>query len=94
MIGLPYGWRNAKLKGIKIEIPNTLRLMRNNEIIRLYKNRLREINRYDLLLSDSSMIRMLNTCSAERRKSLQGIDSYLAEGSEVKKIINFVHYPF
>uniref|UniRef100_A0A914DUL0 Uncharacterized protein n=1 Tax=Acrobeloides nanus TaxID=290746 RepID=A0A914DUL0_9BILA len=28
------------------------------------------------------MIRMLNTCSAERRKSLQGIDSYLAEGSE------------
>lgn len=83
MIGLPYGWRTTKIHGLKIEIPNSLRLMRNNEIIRLYKNRLTELDRLDMLLSDSSMIRILNVCSAERRKSLQGIDSYLAEGSQV-----------
>lgn len=83
MIGLPYGWRNTKLHGERYEIPNTLRLMRNSEILRMYKAKLREMDRMDLLLSDSSMIRILNACSAERRKSLQGIDSFLAEGSEV-----------
>lgn len=83
MIGLPYGTRTINLHGMKIEIANTLRIQRNNEIIRLYKAYLAEIGRSDLLLSDSSMHRILNVCSAERRKSLQGVDSYLAEGSEV-----------
>jgi hypothetical protein len=83
MIGLPYGWRTAKIHNIRIEIPNTLRLQRNNEIISMYKSYLKEISQENMLMSDSSMIRILNVCSAERRKSIQGIDSYIADAAEV-----------
>uniref|UniRef100_A0A914CGH7 Uncharacterized protein n=1 Tax=Acrobeloides nanus TaxID=290746 RepID=A0A914CGH7_9BILA len=51
------------------------------EIIQSYKTYLRDTNQERLLLSDSTMYRILKVCS-ERRKSLQGIDSYLAEGSD------------
>jgi hypothetical protein len=86
MISLPYGWRNTKLHGIKVEIPNTLRLQRNNMIIKMYEQYLEEKNAKHLLLSKSSMIRILKTCTAERRKSIQGIDSHIANGSDVSTI--------
>ena len=83
MIGLPYGSRKVTSNGVEMEIQNTLRAMGNTDIIRLYTKRLRELEQMHLLLSESSMHRMLKACSAERRKSLHGVNSYLAEGSEV-----------
>jgi hypothetical protein len=57
----------------------------------MYKQYLKEKNMEHLLLSDSSLIRILNVCSAERRKSIQGIDTYSAEASYVKILfINLV----
>lgn len=88
MISLPYGWRKTKVQDLKIEIPNTLRLQRNNEIIKMYKAYLRERDAESLLMSDSTMIRILRTCTAERRKSIQGIDIYIAEAGDV----NFLHF--
>jgi hypothetical protein len=52
----------------------------------MYKQYLKEKNMEHLLLSDSSLIRILNVCSAERRKSIQGIDTYTAESSYVRKV--------
>uniref|UniRef100_A0A914P1N4 Uncharacterized protein n=1 Tax=Panagrolaimus davidi TaxID=227884 RepID=A0A914P1N4_9BILA len=83
-IHLPYGTKKTKLSsGLKINIPNTVRKYRDHEIILMFRQYLKEINREDVKLSYSTMKRILKACVASRRISLQCVDYYLANGYEV-----------
>jgi hypothetical protein len=84
LVDLPYGTRKTKTsQGETIELPSTIRLHRNSEILRLYETYLKEIGKEYLMLSRSTMLRILEACSAYRQKSMQCVDYYIADGFEV-----------
>ncbi|GMR38163.1 hypothetical protein PMAYCL1PPCAC_08358, partial [Pristionchus mayeri] len=83
-LGLPFGTRRVRDSHRRfIEIPNTLRKLRSGEIYQLYKKELEENGETSLLMPESTIRKMIHICSAERRKSLHGVDATVADAMEV-----------
>ena len=92
---LPFGQRELKLSSGKvIETPNIIRSMIPERIAAQYHQFCRESNFEPF--SRSTMLRVLESCGATVRKSLQGLDYIAAEGAKafddlvdvVKKVEN------
>lgn len=81
--GLPFGRKSIKVGSEKIDIPNVLRLLKNSEIIRVYKKKLENEQKIGMLMSDSTMARILDRCTASRTQSMTCVDYFLAAGNEV-----------
>ena len=77
---LPFGRRTLTLSsGEKIDIPNVIRTMLPSHLIRQYNQYCSEED--FIPLSTRTLFRILSeACVASVRKSLQGLDSYAAEG--------------
>ena len=76
---LPFGHRNLQLSnGQVIETPNVIRTMIKQRTITQYVQYCEET--YFIPFSTSTMNRILTSCSASVRKSLQGLDYISAEG--------------
>lgn len=74
---LPFGFATTRdSKGNKVELPNMIRIMVSERIFMQYERYMKEQNRTDLLLSRSSLLRILHFCTATKRKQLQGLDYY------------------
>lgn len=93
---LPFGQRYLHLSNGKVlETPNVIRSMIPQRIINQYKQFCTETNFQPF--SDSTMERILSSCGATVRKSLQGLDYFAAEGAKafddlesvVDKLCNF-----
>ncbi|CAC5365693.1 unnamed protein product [Mytilus coruscus] len=77
---LPFGERHLKLSsGEVMDAPNIIRCMGPAAIIQQYQAYCEE-NEISLLGS-STMFKILSECSATVRKSLEGLDYFVAEGS-------------
>lgn len=78
---LPFGEVTVRdSKGEKREIPNLLRTSVNSRIIQQYKVLMEYRRASHLVMSDSTMMRILKTCKATTRKSMKGIDYLTYEG--------------
>lgn len=78
---LPFGEKKLKLSsGAEIKIPNVIRTLIPEQIIRKYQGYCSEIGFEPM--SRSTLWRVLNVCSASTRKSLQGLDYFSAVGAE------------
>ncbi|EFP05927.1 hypothetical protein CRE_04967 [Caenorhabditis remanei] len=83
MIGLPYGVRNVKLSdGTKMEIPNSIRQQSATEVIEMWKNVCMDNDQPDLLLSVSTMYKILEACVATKRESTTCVDYFIAYGMQ------------
>lgn len=80
---LPFGKRTVKIANNKIDIPNVLRKMKNSEIIKLYKQKLENENNLGRSLSDSTMYRILDRCTASLSRSMTCVDYFLVDAHEV-----------
>ena len=76
----------------KLTIAATVRNMRASRIVDLYLKSLDQTNQPELKLSRSTLIRILKSCTARRRKSLAGIDYYTAAGAHFCYIV--IHVPY
>ena len=78
---LPFGETNLTLSSGKvIPVPNVIRTMVPQRIVAQYKLYCDE-NEF-VPLSDRSLLRILDECSASVRKSLQGLDNFAADGGK------------
>lgn len=78
---LPFGQKQLKLSsGETLQTPNVIRVSVNERIIRQYGQYCEENGLTPL--SRSTLRRVLSACSASVRKSLQGLDSFAADGSK------------
>ena len=78
---LPFGQRYLYLSNGKVlETPNVIRSMIPQRIIDQYKQFCSEENFTPF--SPSTMLRILSSCTATVRKSLQGLDYFAAEGAK------------
>ena len=77
---LPFGRKTLTLSsGTKIDIPNVIRTVLPSRLIKQYNQYCSEVNYAPL--SSRTLFRILSeACVASVRKSLQGLDSYAAEG--------------
>ena len=77
---LPFGRKTLTLSsGTKIDIPNVIRTVLPSRLIKQYNQYCSEENHTPL--STRTLFRILSeACVASVRKSLQGLDSYAAEG--------------
>lgn len=77
---LPFGEKELKLSsGKSITVPNIIRTMIPARIVAQYTQYCAENNFKPF--SKSTMLRVLNECSATVRKSLQGLDNFAAQGA-------------
>lgn len=82
VIDLPYGTATVKrASGVKEEIPNLIRIMNDEHIITQYLEMLRENGDDQYALSRNSLRRILRVCTAQTRKSLQGLDYFTYAGT-------------
>lgn len=88
---LPFGQKHLKLSsGEVIDVPNVIRLMIPQRIVRQYTQYCQETNFKPF--SESTMLRVLSECSASVRKSLQGLDYFAAEGARAfDDLVAMVH---
>lgn len=78
---LPFGQRNLVLSSGKVlEIPNVIRTMIPERIMKQYEQYCNETN--FVHFCKSTMQRILSSCTASVRKSLQGLDYISADGSK------------
>ncbi|XP_063438338.1 uncharacterized protein LOC134719265 [Mytilus trossulus] len=76
---LPFGGKKLKFSdGTVHNLPNVVRCMGSADIIQQYKAYCQE-NEISLL-GDSTMFKILAQCGAKVRKSLEGLDYFVAEG--------------
>ena len=77
---LPFGKKKLRLSSGKyIEVPNVIRTLIPQRIVKQYKQHCSDIK--FVPFSESTMLRILSECSASVRKSLQGLDYFAAEGA-------------
>lgn len=77
---LPFGQKHLKLSsGEIIEVPNVIRLMIPQRVVQQYTQYCKETGFHPF--SETTMLRVLSECSASVRKSLQGLDYFVAEGA-------------
>ncbi len=78
---LPFGEKSIKLSSKEVlTVPNVIRTMIPETIVRQYKAFADETGFTSL--SRTTLLRILNVCSASVRKSLQGLDYFSAAGAE------------
>lgn len=78
---LPFGEKTLKLSsGAEIKIPNVVRTLIPEQIIRKYQGYCNEMDFEPM--SRSTLWRVLKVCSASTRTSLQGLDYFSAVGAE------------
>ena len=83
---LPYGEKELQLSSGKvIVVPNVLRTMIPQRIVMQYTQYCTENNFKPF--SKNTMLRILTECSASVRKSLQGIDYFVAEGTRAFDVL-------
>lgn len=86
---LPFGGKTITLSNNEVlQVPNVVRNMIPERIVKQYKAYCAEVN--VMPLSRSTLIRILQVCSASTRKSLQGLDYISASGSEAFDIVEGV----
>ncbi|VDI38562.1 Hypothetical predicted protein [Mytilus galloprovincialis] len=79
---MPFGGRHLKLSsGEVMDAPNIIRCMGPATIIQQYQAYCEENEIRFSLLGSSTMFKILSECSATVRKSLEGLDYFVAEGS-------------
>ena len=88
---LPFGQRHLKLSsGEVIDVPNVIRQMIPQRIVRQYTQYCQETNFKPF--GERTMLRILSECSASVRKSLQGLDYFAAEGARAfDDLVGMVH---
>ncbi|CAB4026632.1 Hypothetical predicted protein, partial [Paramuricea clavata] len=75
---LPFGEKELKMSsGKTIKVPNIIRTMIPQRIVNQYSQYCKENNFQSF--SKSTMLRVLDECSATHRKSLQGLDNFAAQ---------------
>ena len=78
---VPFGERTLKLSSkTELRIPNVIRTVIPEHIVRQYQGYCQESGFQPM--SRSSLLRILDVCSASLRKSLQGLDYVSSEGSK------------
>ncbi|KAK3725842.1 hypothetical protein QZH41_014067 [Actinostola sp. cb2023] len=78
---LPFGQRYLSLSnGSTLETPNVIRMLIPQRIVAQYRQYCEEMNFTPF--SESTMLRILSSCSASVRKSLQGLDYIAADGAK------------
>ena len=81
VIDLPFGQRLLSLAdGSLLETPNLIRTMIPERIVAQYTQYCKEVNFTPF--SRSTMLRVLSSCAATVRKSLQGLDYIAADGGK------------
>ncbi|XP_035678162.1 uncharacterized protein LOC118416978 [Branchiostoma floridae] len=76
---MPFGERTLKMSnGQEIKMPNVIRLMIPSRIIAQYNQYCMESG--FVPMGERSLSRILSTCAASTRKSLQGLDYFTSEG--------------
>ncbi|KXJ11458.1 hypothetical protein AC249_AIPGENE89 [Exaiptasia diaphana] len=90
ILDLPFGQRYLQLSNGKVlETPNVIRSMVPQRIVAQYRQYCTEQSFEPF--SESTMLRVLSSCSATVRKSLQGLDYITAEGAKaVDDLISIV----
>lgn len=88
---LPFGEKTLKLSsGTVMKIPNVIRSEIPEHIIRQYQGYCKDVGYVPM--SRSTLLRVLDVCSASTRKSLQGLDYFSASGAEafdeLKKVVD------
>lgn len=80
-MGLPFGSKTAKFtSGQKVDIPLLVRKQRHADIISMFKQ---TVEGQAIVLSDSTMQRILNSCSASRSKAATCVNYFEASAGEV-----------
>ena len=78
---LPFGEKTLVLStGESVVVPNVIRTMIPQRIVQQYKRFCEETD--FVPFSESTMLRILSSCTASVRKSLQGLDYFATEGSK------------
>ncbi len=78
---LPFGMKQMKLStGVKIEVPNVVRNIIPEEFVRQYHIYCNETNFTPL--GRSTILAVLNSCSASTRKCLAGLDYYSTDATD------------
>ena len=78
---LPFGGKKIMLSNKEVlEVPNVVRNMIPERIVKQYNTYCAEVNATPL--SRSTLIRIFQVCSASTRKSLQGLDYISSAGAE------------
>lgn len=78
---MPFGYALVKKStGIKEEIPNLLRTATDSRIVRQFQEYMKFRGLESMLMSESTMLRILKVCKATTRKSMKGIDYITYEG--------------
>ena len=81
VIDLPFGQRLLSLEdGSLLETPNLIRTMISERTVAQYTQYCKEVN--FTAFSRSTMLRVLSSCAATVRKSLQGFDYIAADGGK------------
>ena len=86
---LPFGGKKIMLSNKEVlEVPNVVRNMIPERIVKQYNTYCAEVN--GTPLSRSTLIRILQVCSASTRKSLQGLDYISSAGAEAFETLESV----
>ena len=77
---LPFGQQYLRLSGKVLQTPNVIRAMIPSRLVEQYQQYCKE-NDFKPF-GRSTMLRILNACSAKVRKSLQGLDYFATDGGK------------
>lgn len=83
---LPYCTVIKLNNGETEEIPKTLRIYRNSEIIEQFRNEMKYEN-VEIEASDSLLYSILNICPASRLHSLECVDLFVVDGMKASKFM-------
>ena len=79
---LPYGEKTLKLtSGETLTIPNQVRSQIPSQIIKHYQQYCLESN-FDIPLGERTLYRIISSCSATYRSSMQGLDYFTVDASK------------
>jgi hypothetical protein len=85
---MPFGEKSIKLSsGDSIIVANTIRNLIPTRIIQAYKEYCKKCDEAIQPLSDTCLFDILKGCSASNRKSLQGLDYFVCDGSNAFDIL-------
>jgi hypothetical protein len=80
-IDIPLGEKVLKLSdGKNLRVPDTIRSINSTRIIEQYYEYCRQMCSGFLALGSSSLYKILNCCKASTRKTLQGLNNFVADG--------------
>ncbi|KAE9547272.1 hypothetical protein FO519_009516, partial [Halicephalobus sp. NKZ332] len=90
-VPLPYFRTKKGPDGSTYKIPEMMRTLRATEIIRKFREQQKE-DGFELKISDSFLRKILENCPAARQKSMECVDSFVADGlsafSDIEDIVS------